>query len=106
MLGEPPAPVADRRHTFGAQLAVVEHRISRTRRLRAVLDGAHRLYIDFPTDEPQYFERDFVPARAAGGRDVESTLGARLEQIARCPGDIPCPGRRADLIVHYAQASA
>src|SRR5258708_34871375 len=103
---EPFAPLRDRRNARTAQLAVVEHRVARPRRLRAVLSGADGAYLDAPPGQAQDLERDFVPAGRARGAHVEGAFGAFADQKCRSERDIVRPGGRADLAVDPGERRA
>src|SRR5258706_254564 len=92
--------------THTAQLAVVEHRVARPRRLRAVLSGADGAYLDAPPGQAQDLERDFVPAGRARRADVEGAFGAFADQKCRSERDIVRPGGRADLVIDHPQGRA
>src|SRR5438445_110776 len=54
----------------------------------------------------QDLERRFVPARHARRRRMKSAFHLGAHQASRNGGDVRCPGRRAELVVHHAQRRA
>src|SRR3954469_1433098 len=106
MLGKAVAPFANRRNARGAQLAVVEYGIGWTRSLRAVRCAADRRYLCLVAAKAQDLECHFVPARDAGSRNIERTLGTRGQKLARHWSVVARPRGPPVLIIDDAEGRA